>query len=113
MKDCSNCYLNLGSMCKVLTEKIENCWAWADKEEAKRREEDIKNYSARFDPEDNSPKAKLARNFERLYEKGLYDNDIATELRISPASVKKYRGKLGLESNFSIKRSLLSQANTK
>lgn len=113
MKDCSNCYLNLGSMCKVLTEKIENCWAWADKEEAKRREEDIKRYAEGFTLEDNSPRAKLQRNFERLYKKELSDDAIARELKISSGSVRNYRKELELESNFNIKRSLLSQAKTK
>lgn len=113
MKDCSNCHYNLGYQCKVLTEKIENCWAWADKEEAKRREEDIKRYAEGFTLEDNSPRAKLQRNFERLYGKGLCDNDIAKELRISASSVANYRKELELESNFNIKRSLLSQAKAK
>lgn len=113
-KNCSNCYLNLGSMCKVLTEKIHNnCFAWADKEEAKRREEDIKNYKEGFTLENNSPRAKLQRNFERLYKKGLSDDAIAKELKISSGSVRNYREMLGLESNYNIKRSLLSQAKTK
>jgi threonine synthase len=113
-KNCSNCYLNLGSMCKVLTEKIhDNCWAWADKEEAKRREEDIKNYREGFILEDNSPRAKLQRNFERLYKKELSDDAIARELKISSSSVRNYRKELELESNYLIKRSLLSQANKK
>ena len=112
-KNCSNCYLNLGSMCKVLTEKIhDNCWAWADKEEAKRREEDIKNYREGFILEGNSPRAKLHRNFDRLYKKELSDDAIAKELKISSGSVRNYREKFGLESNYNIKRSLLSQAKT-
>ena len=76
----------------------------------KRKQKDVKkilkrNYKEGFTLENNSPRAKLQRNFERLYKKGLSDDAIAKELKISSGSVRNYRENLlGLESNYNIKK---------
>ncbi len=84
---------------------IDGCWA--DETEARRRAEEIKEYSSggRADV----PKTKriytrevaesLEKNFNRLYAWGLNDVQIAERLGVSQTSVQKYRQKLSLPTN--------------
>jgi len=44
---CNTCYYAKGQFsCKVMKDRFEDCWAWADEEEAKRREKAIKKYKS-------------------------------------------------------------------
>lgn len=45
---CNTCYYAKGKFsCKIMKERFNECWAWADEEEAKKRERAIKRYSSK------------------------------------------------------------------
>lgn len=93
--------------------QIGGCSAYADKEEAIKREKAIKNYKTGYDFRlfaEEKPREKLNRLFLELYNNGLYDSEIAKELKISASLVSIYRRDLDLESNHNKKISLLAQA---
>lgn len=103
-KECRTCVFNTkNESCKMLTERIKNCWAWADEEEYQRREDEIKAHRidiSGLEVKRGTPREKLDEHFKELYEQGLPDRQIAAELNIHETSVGDYRKKLGLESNF-------------
>ena len=115
-KECRTCVFNTkNESCKMLTERIKNCWAWADEEEYQRREDEIKAHKARYEvniSKFDTIKEKLNNNFINLYEKGLNDTQIAKSLKLNANTVGNYRRKLGLENNYR-KKSLREQANKK
>ena len=87
----------------MLTERIKNCWAWADEEEYQRREDEIKAHKTRYEvniSKFDTIKEKLDNNFINLYEKGLNDTQIAKSLNLNQNTVGNYRRKLGLENNY-------------
>lgn len=104
MKDCGNCFYNLGDKCKVLKDKQIDCWAWADEKQAKKTEEEIAKYeeifvrSKTFDTTARNMSRRQAsiqetmdKQFLKLYEKGLDDVEIGERLNVSRSSVRRFR----------------------
>ena len=121
-KNCDNCHYCNGNKCEILKDKLlENCFAWADGKEAKRREKDIENYISYQIPQimdEDTRRKKIAKtienkkerngktnnqvldeSFSELYKLRLTDTEISRILDIDRGAVCKYRLKLGLEKN--------------
>jgi len=103
-KQCRTCVFNTKKeSCKMLTERIDNCWAWADMQEYERRKADMDAYKARYEvdiSQFSTIKERLNDSFMELYEKNLNDTEIAKTLKLNPNTVGNYRRKLGLENNY-------------
>ncbi len=118
-KECRTCVFNTKKeSCKMLTERIKNCWAWADEEEYQRREDEIEAYKATHTTviaEHGSKWQKLIDGFMELYEQGFSDVKIGELLEVHQTTVGRYRNGLGLPYNRKnkIKKSLRQQANKK
>ena len=119
-RNCSTCAFDKVNKCKILTERIpKNCFAWADKQEAKRREEACREYTMAFGglytipkthlPEERKEKRNknrklnlnkrdgksvrevLEEHFNWWYMQGKTDSEIAEKLYISSKAVSSYR----------------------
>lgn len=105
-----------------MKDKQVECFAWADDKEVEKREEAISKYyrvetereivRRSFKSKRGGRKAKdiLKEKFLDLYNKGLYDKEIAEILYVGKSVVTIYRNDLKLPVN---KKSLLAQANKK
>lgn len=118
-KTCATCFYDKGK-CEILKEKIDNnCYAWADEREAKKRETAIKKYSggnlngnvpaAKSLPKEEierrtitrlenvkkrngkSVKEVLDEHFNWYYMQGLTDEEIGLKLYIDRRHVAGYR----------------------
>ncbi|MBP1924623.1 DNA-binding CsgD family transcriptional regulator [Sedimentibacter acidaminivorans] len=118
-RNCSTCAFDKGTKCKILKEKIPNCFAWADMQEAKKREKACREYIDAYvggtvPPEKKLPeelKEKRNKNrdlylklrggktvtetlderFNWLYLQGLSDKEIAKRLYVNHRAVTGYR----------------------
>lgn len=113
-KTCATCFYDKGKDCEVLRAKVlENCFAWADEAEAKRREKAIKDYnepilltSMSAEQKENKRKNQeknlmlrggkssfevLDEHFLKLYEQGLSLTEIAKKLNVDRNRVYDYR----------------------
>ena len=98
---CNTCYYNTGrhkTGCERFYELQENCSSWADEEEAKKREEEIKEYRSIALPMNcESVKDILDKHFMRLYQNNYNDIEIASALKVSASSVGEHRRSLDLK----------------
>ena len=95
---CKGCYYNTSTECLILKERQENCSSRADKEEAQRREEAIREYKSIANPIKCNPvKEKLQKHFLRLHLEGYNDVQISEILGTSHSSVNRYRQGLGIK----------------
>lgn len=119
-KNCSTCAFKTARRCKVLNTFIEkDCFAWADTEIAKKRENDCIRYAQTFGSEytvevkkmPDDLRSKRSKNreknlefregktalevikihFKKLYDLGLTDLEIAKELHVTNTTVGIYR----------------------
>lgn len=113
-KTCATCFYDKGGACEVLRAKVpENCFAWADEAEAKRREKAIKEYNepmlptAMTDEQKERKRKKQEKNlrlrggkssfevldehFLELYNQGLSVTEIAKELNVDRNRIYEYR----------------------
>ncbi|WP_313413202.1 hypothetical protein [Sedimentibacter sp.] len=100
--ECESCFYNTEDKekeCMVLHERQENCSSWADREEAERREEAIKEYRSVATPAMGCESVKdiLDKHFIQLYLNNYNDIEISDVLKVSASSVGTYRNKLGLK----------------
>jgi hypothetical protein len=131
-RTCATCFYETGKKCKILYEKIkENCFAWADEAEAKRREKSIKEYNEPILPtamtdEQKERKRKntelnlkmrggkssfemLDEHFEELYQQGMTDIEIGKRLYVDRNRVYDYRKSKNLPAWNKESRSLLTE----
>lgn len=95
-KDCESCFYNAEKGCMILHERQENCSSRANREEAERREEAIREYKSISKPIKCEPsKEILQKYFMKLYLSGYNDIEISKILKISASSINKYRKGLG------------------
>jgi DNA-directed RNA polymerase specialized sigma24 family protein len=95
---CKGCYYNTSTECLILKERQKNCSSKADREEAEKREEAIKEYKSIAMPVKCEPvREKLKKHFMKLYRSGYNDTEISEILKISQSSVNDYRKSLNLK----------------
>lgn len=123
-KVCATCFYNKGGKCEILKSQIDNCSAWADEAEAKRREEAIVQYSGLRGNENVPPTKSLTEerikrrtatrlankekrkgrtiaeildeSFHDFYMHGLDDIEIGKKLDIDSRRVADYRNRYSL-----------------
>lgn len=49
-EQCEGCAYDQTTRCRIFTQRINNCWNHTTKEEAEKREEEIKRYTTLNDP---------------------------------------------------------------
>ena len=77
-KDCENCFYNSEKGCMILHERQENCSSKADREEAEKREEAIREYKSTAKPVKCEPvKEILQKHFLNLHLQGYNDVQIS------------------------------------
>lgn len=97
-KNCIGCFYNTEKGCLILHERQEDCSSRADKKEAEKREEAIKEYRSTALPNKCEPvKEKLNKHFMKSYKSGYNDTEISEVLKVSQASVNDYRKSLSLK----------------
>lgn len=112
-KTCATCFYDKGGACEVLRAKVpENCFAWADEVEAKRREKAIKEYNEPMLPtamtdEQKERKRKnqelnlrlrggktskevLDKHFMELYKQGMTTTEISEKLHVDRNRIYDY-----------------------
>lgn len=104
MQTCETCHYSRGKKCSIMHSPIDGCWA--DEAEARKRAQEIKAYASLgliVQPSNRIYKKpvseKLDEEFMNLYEKGMNDVQISTELGVSQTSVRDYRRSLELPAN--------------
>jgi len=123
-KICSTCAYGKNKNCEILHEKVDNCFAWANEEEAKKREKAIIQYSGgslngnvpatKSLPKEQIEKRLITRlanaknrdgksvkqildeHFNWYYEQDFTDEEIGLKLFIDKRRVSDYRNKFKL-----------------
>ena len=95
---CEKCFYDTNKGCMIYHERQKNCSSKADREEAQRREEAVKEYKSISKPIKCEPvKEKLQKHFLRLHLEGYNDVQISEILGTSHSSVNRYRQNLGIK----------------